>query len=104
LVRKGTAFRTAHEIVGKLVAYATKKGKTFAKLSLKDYKEFSPLFDEDVYKITAQSSISARNTVGGTAPQQVRRQLSRAKKAIRIRRATKQISPSDTQGEGEKGQ
>ena len=82
LVKKGEIFRTAHEIVGRLVSYATEKGKSFSELSLSEYKEFSPLFAEDVYSISAESSIAARDIIGGTAPKQVKRALATAKKII----------------------
>jgi len=82
LVKKGEAFRTAHDIVGKLVSYAMEKGKSFGELSLSEYQTFSPLFGEDVFSITVESSIAARDIVGGTAPKQVERALAAAKKAI----------------------
>ena len=80
LVKKGEAFRTAHEVVGRLVSYAMKKGKSFSELSLAEYKEFSPLFGEDVYSITVESSLAARDITGGTAPREVARALAAAKK------------------------
>jgi len=82
LVKKGEAFRTAHEIVARLVSYAMKKGKSFSELKLAEYKEFSPLFGEDVYSITLETSLEARGNVGGTAPKQVAEALSRAKKML----------------------
>ena len=82
LVKKGGPFRTAHDIVGRLVSYALEKGKSFSELSLAEYKGFSPLFGEDVYSITVESSIVARDITGGTAPKQVERALATAKKII----------------------
>ncbi|MBI3930444.1 MAG: argininosuccinate lyase [Chloroflexi bacterium] len=82
LVKKGEAFRTAHDIVARLVSYAVKEGKSLDKLKLAEYKSFSPLFGEDVYSITVESSLAARNNIGGTAPQRVEEALSRAKKII----------------------
>ncbi len=82
LVKKGEAFRTTHDIVGRLVSYAMKKGKSFSELSLAEYKQFSPLFGEDVYSITVESSIAARNNIGGTSPERVVEALSRAKNII----------------------
>jgi len=82
LVKKGEPFRTAHDIVGRLVSYAVEKGKSFGDLSLAEYKGFSPLFGEDVYSITVESSIAARDIIGGTAPGRVSEALSRAKKII----------------------
>jgi argininosuccinate lyase len=82
LVKKGEPFRTAHDIVGRLVSYAMEKGKSFSDLSLAEYKGFSPLFGEDVYSITIASSIAARDVIGGTAPIQVERALDNAQKLI----------------------
>ena len=82
LVKKGEAFRSAHEIVAKLVSYASDKGKTFAGLDINEYQKFSPLFGEDVRKITLASSIAARNVIGGTAPPQVKRALAKARRII----------------------
>jgi len=80
LVKKGEAFRTAHDVVARLVSYAMKKGKSFGELSLAEYKDFSPLFDDDVYSITVETSLAARDVTGGTAPKQVAKALAAAKK------------------------
>jgi len=82
LVKQGEAFRTAHDIVARLVSYAVGKGKSFAHLSLDEYKDFSPLFGDDVYSITVESSIAARDVTGGTAPKQVERALANARKMV----------------------
>jgi len=82
LVKKGEAFRTAHEIVGKLVNYAAGKGKTLTELDIKEYKKFSPQFGKDVYKITVESSLAARDVTGGTAPRQVKKALAKARRTI----------------------
>ena len=82
LVKKGEAFRSAYDTVAKLVSYAIEKGKSFSKLSLGEYKNFSPLFEEDVYSITVESSLAARDITGGTAPKQVERALVIAKKMV----------------------
>jgi len=82
LVKKGEPFRTAHNIIARLVTYAAEKGKAFSELSLAEYKGFSPLFEEDVYLITINSSIAAKDISGGTAPGQVDRALIAAKRLI----------------------
>ncbi|MBN1161688.1 MAG: argininosuccinate lyase [Dehalococcoidales bacterium] len=82
LVKKGAAFRAAHEIVGKLVKYAVGKGKTLADLDMKEYKKFSPLFGADVRSITIETSLAARNVIGGTAPVQVKKALAGARRII----------------------
>jgi argininosuccinate lyase len=82
LVKKGMPFRAAHGVVAKLGEYAMSKGKNFRELGLKEYHEFSPLFGDDVYDITLESSVAARNIPGGTSPQQVAKALERAKRLI----------------------
>jgi len=82
LAGKGVPFREAHNIVGKLVQYATEKGKSFRELSISEYKNLSPLFDEGVYSISVETAIAARNVPGGTAPTQVAQQLKRARKIV----------------------
>ncbi len=82
LARKGLPFREAHGVVGRLSEYAIGSGKSFKELSLSEYHKFSPLFGEDVYDITLESSVAARNTTGGTAPQQVESSLERARKLL----------------------
>ena len=83
LVKKGMPFREAHGVVAKLAEYAMSKGKNFRELSLKEYHKFSPLFTDDVYAITLESSAAARSIPGGTSPRQVGKALSRAKRLIR---------------------
>jgi argininosuccinate lyase len=80
LVKKGMPFREAHGVVAKLSEYAASKGKNFRELGRKEYRKFSPLFGGAVYKITLESSVAARNVVGGTSPQQVGKALRRAKR------------------------
>jgi argininosuccinate lyase len=83
LVKKGMPFRKAHGVVAKLSEYAMSRGKTFKELGRKEYRDFSPLFAGDVYKITLESSVAARNVTGGTSPEQVGKALRRAKRLIK---------------------
>ncbi|MGA8849790.1 MAG: argininosuccinate lyase [Dehalococcoidia bacterium] len=83
LVKKGMPFREAHGVVAKLSKYAMSKGKNFRELGRKEYRKFSQLFGGDVYKITLESSVAARNIVGGTSPQQVGKALRKAKRLIK---------------------
>jgi len=82
LVKKGMAFRPAHEAVAKLVSYAVEQDKPLGKLTVTEYKKFSRLFEKDILSITIESSVAARDVVGGTAPKQVEKALAAAKKAI----------------------
>jgi len=79
LVKKGMPFRQAHNTVSKLGEYAVANRKSFRELSLSEYRDFSPLFDKDVYNITLESSIAARNIPGGTAANQVEVALEKAR-------------------------
>ena len=83
LVKKGMPFRKAHGVIAKLSEYALDKDKNFRELRRKEYREFSPLFTGDVYDITPESSVAARNVVGGTSPQQVAKALRRARRLIK---------------------
>jgi len=85
LVKKGMPFREAHGVVAKLSEYAISEGKNFRELSLKEYNKFSTIFSEDVYNITLESSVAARNVIGGTSPQQVEKALKRAKEFMAMR-------------------
>ncbi len=82
LVKKGETFRTAHDIVGRLVNYALENGKSFNELSLSEYQGLSSLFNDDVYSITVESSLAARDNIGGTAPERVAEALSHARDII----------------------
>lgn len=80
LVRKGLAFRDAHEVVGKAVALAIDKGCDLPELPLADLQGLSPLIGEDVYAVlTVQGSVNARNHIGGTAPAQVKARIAAIK-------------------------
>jgi argininosuccinate lyase len=85
LVRKGEAFRTAHEVVARLVSYAIEQNRSFGELKLAECKKFSKLFAKDVFDITVESSLAARDVTGGTAPRQVAKALAAAKKTIGAR-------------------
>jgi argininosuccinate lyase len=76
LVRKGLPFREAHEIIGKIVLHAIQMGKFLLDLSLEEYKDFSPLFAEDIYEVLSPENVVAvRNSFGGTSPEQVNEQI-----------------------------
>ncbi len=83
LVRKGIAFRDSHEIVGKAVAYGVEKKKDLGDMTLSELKQFSDQIDDDVFDVlTLEGSVSARNHIGGTAPDQVRAAVGRAREAL----------------------
>ncbi len=83
LVNKGLAFRDAHEVVGSAVAYAIEHGKDLSECSLEEMKVFNTRIEQDVFDVlTLEGSVSARNIIGGTAPNQVRYQIEQCRKLI----------------------
>ena len=79
LVAKGLPFREAHGIVARLSRHAVESGKRLDELDLDAYRRFSERFDEDVLAITVESSIRARDVLGGTAPNRVEAAIEAAK-------------------------
>ncbi len=76
LVKKGLPFRTAYKIVGQTVARAIEEKKVLDELSLETLKEFSPLFDEDVYtEISLETCVAKRISAGGTGHESVLAQI-----------------------------
>ncbi len=80
LVRKGAAFRDAHEITGKIVLYCINESKSIEELSVEEFKTFSQLICEDIYnEITLEKCISNRNIPGGTSKESVKISIEHAK-------------------------
>jgi argininosuccinate lyase len=83
LVRKGTPFRDAHEVVARAVREAERLGSDLAELPLATLKRFSPKIGPDVKRVlTPQGSVQARNHPGGTAPAAVRKAIAQARKRL----------------------
>ena len=86
LVRKGIAFRDAHEIVGKSVAFGIEQKKDLSELSLEQLQQFSSEIKEDIFAVlTLEGSVQARNHIGGTAPEQVRAAVANRRAAMAAR-------------------
>ncbi|MCW5234224.1 argininosuccinate lyase [Verminephrobacter eiseniae] len=78
LVRKGLPFRDAHETVAQAVKAASTHACDLSELPLAVLQGFHPQIEQDVYQVLSlRGSLDARNTLGGTAPAQVRAQLAR---------------------------
>ena len=83
LVKKGLPFRDAHEVVGKAVGLGVSKGVDLSELSLDELQSFSPLIECDVFDcLTLEGSLTARNHIGGTAPNQVLSAIKRGRERI----------------------
>ncbi len=83
MVKKGLPFRDAHEIVARAVRHAETKGCDLSDLPLAELQGFSALVAADVYEVlTLEGSLRSRNHIGGTAPEQVKAAIGRARKAL----------------------
>lgn len=73
LVRRGVPFRTAHEIVGKILRDAEKRGEPWTSTPLARLREISPEFGKDFHAaLSVEASLAAHAVQGGTAPETVR--------------------------------
>ncbi|MFN7197442.1 MAG: argininosuccinate lyase, partial [Hylemonella sp.] len=78
LVKKGVPFRDAHETVAHAVKAAVGHACDLSELPLAVLQQFHPRIDKDVYDVLSlRGSLAARQTLGGTAPAQVRAQIER---------------------------
>ena len=83
LVKKGLPFRDAHEVVAHAVKSAQTAGLELSALSLDVLRTFHPAIEADVFEVLSLSgSLEARNTLGGTAPQQVRAEIARHRQRL----------------------
>jgi argininosuccinate lyase len=84
LTRKNVAFRDAHEVVGKAVAFAIEQGKDLSACTLQELQKFDPRIEQDVFEVlTLEGSLNARNITGGTAPEQVLFQVNAGRERIK---------------------
>ncbi len=83
LVKKGMAFREAHEIVGRLVADTIAKGTKISAPPLTELKKGSPLFDVDVAEVfDVRRSLAARRGIGAPSPDNVKKEMARWRKLL----------------------
>jgi argininosuccinate lyase len=80
LVRKGVPFRDAHDIVGKVVRLGVATQRDLAAIDLAELQSLSAVIEADVYTVLSlEGSVAARDHLGGTAPNQVRAAVARAR-------------------------
>jgi argininosuccinate lyase/amino-acid N-acetyltransferase len=83
LVTKKIPFREAHHLVGRIVVRASELGITLEELPLREYKTFSPLFEDDLYdSLTLAQTLFRRRERGGVAPETVRQAIRQFRKRI----------------------
>ena len=76
LVKKGLPFRECHAVIGKLVLDCIEKGCAIEDLSIDELKQYSPLFEEDLYeKISPEACIASKISEGSTSFESVKKQL-----------------------------
>ncbi len=83
LAAKGVPFREAYDLVGKVVKTSLAANKLLKDLTLEQWKELHPAFEEDIYAaIAPEQVVSARNSFGGTGFDQIHRALESAKQRL----------------------
>ncbi len=83
LVRKGMAFRDAHEVVGQAVKLGIDSQRDLSDISLTELQQFTALIEEDVFAIlTLQGSVASRQHIGATAPDTVRHAIQTARNQL----------------------
>jgi len=84
LVKKGLPFRDAHEAVARAVRACDDLKIDLAEMSLEQLRAFSTLIEDDVFAVlTLEGSVAARDHVGGTAPNQVRKAIVRVREQLK---------------------
>lgn len=77
LVKKGVPFRDAHGIVGQLVLLCIDKGIALDDLSLDEYKNISPVFEDDIYDaISLKTCVEKRLTLGAPGSEMMNKVIS----------------------------
>ena len=85
LAAKGVPFREAYNLVGKVVKTSLAAGKLLKDLSLEEWQQIHPAFEEDIYQaIAPKQVVAARNSYGGTGFEQVRQAIARAKSQLQL--------------------
>ena len=83
LVRKGMAFRDAHEVVGRAVRLGLDSGRDLSEISLAELQGFSATISADVFDVLSlEGSVAARKHIGGTAPETVRLAIASARRQL----------------------
>jgi argininosuccinate lyase len=83
LVKKGLAFRSAYKISGQIVKKCIEENKTLETLSLQEYKQFSDVFEQDIYQaIDLNTCVSKRISYGGTSVSSVEIQIKQVRSLL----------------------
>ena len=84
LVKKGIPFRSAHEIIGKMVLYCINNNKSIDQLTMEEFKEFSANIEADVYtEISLEKCVSGRSLPGGPAAESVKSAIASGRRFLK---------------------
>ena len=84
LVKKGIPFRSAHEIIGKMVLYCINNNKSIDHLTMEEFKEFSANIEADVYtEISLEKCVSGRSLPGGPAAESVKSAIASGRRFLK---------------------
>ncbi len=83
LVKKGLAFREAHQVAGEIVLYCIEQKKNIEQLSLKEFQHFQTLFEGDILNIlTPEAVVNSKKSYGGTALDMVKEAITEAEEIL----------------------
>jgi len=83
LVLQGVPFRNAHEKVGHVVRFCVENSRPMTSLTLDEWQQHIPEVNADLLPLLSpRKSAERRCTEGGTAPSQVRKQITDAEKKL----------------------
>lgn len=86
LATKGVPFREAHAIVGQLVLTGIQSKMPLQKMALSDLQAVAPQIEEDIYdKLQSETAVNRRTSLGGTAVENVKKEIVRNKKVLEAR-------------------
>ncbi len=84
LSARGLPFRQAHHVVGRIVLKAMELQRGLESLPLEEYRQYSPLFDRDLYAcLEPRAAVKRRRAAGGTSPAAVRREIRQLRRRLR---------------------
>jgi argininosuccinate lyase len=83
LVRKGVPFRSAHEIVGKIVVHGIETGRELHEMPIEELRQFSKELDGEVFgSLGLENVLASKSQIGGTSPSRVKEALEAAKRSL----------------------
>ncbi len=88
LIEKGMSFEDAYSTVKKICEFSEEEKIPFECITLKKYREFSILFEKDIYLVfSTESSVKKKKTYGSTNPVMVKLQIDKAKKILKNKKS-----------------